>query len=150
MYGTRANVEVDLDFVMNNGTQALLDKIVKLRYLEEATNTPEGLCLLKSQPWRDTISTLRLAVVLTDGHSNRLSTSCGNGSGTVNSTSREVHSRKPQIVVSAVGVGNYNINELMLIATSNDTIDELTSFDPNILAQNQYYRSYSTCFKGIL
>ncbi len=96
--------------------------------------------------WRDTISTLRLAIVLTDGKSNQISSSCR--SGTVTTVSNEIHSRKPQIIVSAVGVSNYVLSELQLIAMSNDTIDVLKFFDPNLLEQNQYYRSYSTCFKG--
>ena len=146
LFGNSAKVQVSLDYLSQNGRQALLNKIRNVPYLSQSTNTPEGLCLLKTMNWRDTISTLRLAIVLTDGRSNKISSSCR--SGTVTTVSNEIHSRKPQIIVSAVGVSNYVLSELQLIATSNDTIDVLKSFDPNLLEQNQYYRSYSTCFKG--
>lgn len=148
LYGTSAHVAVGLQFLNNNSKEALLNRIANLTYLREWTNTPEGLCLLKTMNWRDTISTLRLAVVLTDGQSNRESINCGNGTNTLESTSREIHDRAPEIIVSAVGVANYVESELELIATRNDTVDMLRSFDPNLLEQNQYYRSYSACFKG--
>ena len=148
LYGDSARVEVDLDYLAYNSTENLLDRITNLEYLSEYTNTPEGLCLLKTMNWRDSISTLRLAVVLTDGQSNRESKNCSNGTNTLETVAREIHERTPQIVVSAVGVANFVLSELQLIATSNSSVDQITEFDPNLLEQNQYYRSYSACFKG--
>ena len=148
LFGNSAQVKVGLDFVPNNGTQSLLREIRSMPYLNQATNTPEGLCLLKTMNWRDTISTLRLAVVMTDGRSNQKSQLCRNGTGNVAAVSREVHERSPQIVVTAIGVGSsYVLSELQLIATSNETIDRIRSFNSSLLKQNQYYRSYATCFK---
>ncbi len=46
-----------------------------------------------------------------------------------------IHERRPQIIVSAIGVADYVLSELQLIATSNDTIDVIKSFDPNLLEQ---------------
>jgi len=149
LFGSSAEVKVSLDFVPNYGKQSLLRKIRTMPYLAQSTNTPEGLCLLKSMNWSDTISTLRLAVVMTDGRSNQQSQHCRNGTGNVASVSSEVHERSPQIVVSAIGVGSsYVLSELQQIATSNDTIDRIRSFNSSLLKQNQYYRSYATCFKG--
>ena len=147
LFGSSADIEVNLDYLMRNTEQDLLNRITRLPYLSQSTNTPEALCLLKTMNWSDSISTLRLAVVLTDGRSNEKSRHCGNGAGTVKTTSTEIHNRRPQIVVTAIGVANFVPSELELIATSNDTVDQLQSFDPNLLEQNQYYRSYSTCYK---
>jgi len=148
LYGDSARVELDLDYLANNTTENLLDRITELEYLREYTNTPEGLCLLKTMNWRNSISTLRLAVVLTDGRSNRESLSCGNGTNTLQTVAREIHERTPQIVVSAIGVAFYVFSELQLIATSNSSVDMISEFDPDLLEQNQFYRSYSACFKG--
>jgi len=150
LFGDSASVPIDLDYAAKYGEQTLLSAIRRLPYLSQGTNTPQGLCLLAQRPWRDRISTLRLAIVLTDGLSNELSTSCPSGGGTLAATARAIHDRIPQIVVSAIGVANYNLTELQLIATSNATVDLLSRFDPSLLEQNQYYRSYATCFKGML
>ncbi len=44
-----------------------------------------------------------------------------------------IHERRPQIIVSAIGIADHVLSELQLIATSNDTIDVLKSFDPNLV-----------------
>ncbi len=149
LYSSRARVEVSLDYLNNNTKDDLLNRIQAVIYTGGATNTPEGICLLKTVKWRDSISTLRLAVVLTDGRSNRESRNCGNGTNTLQTTAQEIHNRNPQIVVYAVGVDNAVEAELQIIATDNSTVDFIREFDPNLLEQNQYYRSYSACFKGI-
>ena len=149
LYGDSAHVEVDLDYLTYNTTENLLDRITNLEYLMGSRNIPEGLCLLKTMNWHDSISTLRLAVVLTDGMSNRESKNCGNGTNTLETVAREIHERTPpQIVVYGVGMANFVLSELQLIATNNSLVDQLREPDPNLLEQNQFYRSYSACFKG--
>ena len=147
LFGNSADIEVNLDYLIRNTEQDLLNRITQLPYLSQSRNTPEALCLLKTMNWRDSMSTLRLAVVLIVGPSNKKSRHCGNGAGTVRNTSTEIHNRRPQIIVSAIGAANYVVSELELIATSNDMVYQFRSFDPNLLEQIQYYRSYSTCYK---
>ena len=143
-------MSIDLNYVSLHGKQALLSRIRSLLYLNQGTNIPEGLCLRGQRPWRESIATLRLAVVVTDGHSNKLSSRCRSGGGTLAATAKAIHKKTPQIFVSAtIGVASYNLTELQLIATSNDTVDILSMFNTSLLEQNQYYQSYLTCFKGM-
>ena len=151
LYSDSANVEIPFDFGSTYGGDLLLEEISRLQYISGYTNTPEGLCLLKTMPWRTSVSVLRLAIVLTDGMSNRFSTNCSTpdgGPGTVNSTSREVHDLEPPVTVLAIGVDNYVVEELNAIATSPELVDELDSFDYRLLLQNQRSRTYFICFQG--
>ena len=148
LYSTTASVEVELDFLSIRTT---LTQIQNLRYISSYTNTPEGLCLLKFRPWRDIVSVLRIAVVLTDGRSNRESQTCPQENGvlgTVASTAEQIHSFQPLVTVFAVGVANFVLEELNLIASSQLLVDNLTSFEN--LQQNQQARSYFICFKSKL
>ena len=149
LYSDSANVEIELNNTRE--PQEILQGIRNLPYLARYTNTPEGLCLLESMPWRSSVSVLRIAIVLTDGISNRESVHCAQDGvlGTVNSTAARVHSLQPPVTVFAVGVSNYVIEELLVIATSPMLIDELDSFDYRLLLQNQRSRGYFICFKGM-
>lgn len=147
-FSSSAQVEIALD--STRGPQVLLQQIATLRYIGGGTNTAEGLCLLKTMPWRRSASVLRVAVVLTDGRSSGLSSRCRQRGGTLSSTAAEVHGLHPPVTVFAVGVGNYNPVELNIIATSPRLVDELNSFDAQLLLQNQRSRTYSICFKGKL
>lgn len=146
LFSTSAQVEIGLDFVATRSTEALLQRISGLNYIEGGTNTAEGLCLLKTLPWRRSASVLRIAVVLTDGRSTGTSVRCGLGGGTLRSTAAEVHSLSPPVTVFAVGVGHYNHAELNIIASSSELVDELNSFQ--LLLQNQRSRTYFICFQG--
>lgn len=147
LYSDIADIEIELE----TRRPALLEEIRNLTYIARFTNTPEGLCLLKSRPWRASVSVLRIAIVLTDGQSNRVSATCmqeGGEPGTLNSTTEEVHTFQPPITVFAVGVANFVEQELLTIASSPDLVDRLDSFDYRLLVQNQQSRSYFICFKG--
>lgn len=150
LFSSSAQVAIGLDFVTTSGQLALLGQIATLRYIGEGTNTPEGLCLLKTMSWRESASVLRVAVVLTDGKSTGSSSTCWQSGGTLSSTAAEVHSLQPPVTVFAVGVGNYNPAELNIIASSPLLVDELNSFDAQLLLQNQRSRTDSICFKGKL
>lgn len=150
LFSDSASVEIEL----NNTREPLeiLQGIRNLPYRERYTNTPEGLCLLESMPWRSSVSVLRIAIVLTDGMSNRGSVYCAqeNGMlGTVNATAARVHSLQPPVTVLAVGIAGYVAEELLVIATNPLLIDELDSFDYRLLLQNQRSRGYFICFKGM-
>ena len=150
IYSNSASVEINMSYV----TPMLLQDIRNLFYMGESTNTPEGLCLLTSSshtPWRNEISILRFAIVLTDGHSNQHSSSCVDHErpGTVDSTSARVRALDPQVIVFAIGVGNdINQTELNIIATSPALVDRLDSFDYRDLEQNQRSRAYILCYEG--
>ena len=151
LYSDTADVEIELNFLDSRSQDQLLERIRNLRYISRYTNTPEGLCLLKVMPWRRDVSVLRIAIVLTDGRSNRFSAQCmdeSGGPGTVSSTAREIHDLRPPVTVFAVGVANYVQEELEDIATSSSLVDTLESFDYRLLLQNQQFRSYFICFKG--
>jgi hypothetical protein len=148
VYSSTARVVIELEA---RGQQMLLGEIRNLTYTAGNTNTPEALCLLKSRPWRNDISVLRIAVVLTDGRSNRESTTCVQDDGTpgtLNSTAEEIHSFDPPVTVFAVGVSNYVLGELKAIASDILLVDELASFDYRLLAQSQQSQSYFICFEG--
>lgn len=148
LFSNTATVDISLNFTEET---ALLSEIRNLPYISGSTNTPEALCLLKTLDWRSSVSVLRTVVVLTDGQSNQYSTSCtdGNGGqGTVNSTATEVHNLEPPVTVFAVGVADYRLSELNVIATSPDLVDTLASFDYRLLLQNQHSRTYFICYKS--
>lgn len=130
LFSSSAQVEIPLD--STSSPQMLLQQIDTLRYIGSGTNTPDGLCLLKTMPWRQSASVLRVAVVLTDGRSTSTSDRCSGGfsfgSGTLSSTAAEVHNLQPPVTVFAVGVGNYDRTELNIIASSPLQVDELNSF----------------------
>lgn len=146
-----SNASLEIPFLSNSDD--LLADIGKLPYLSGGTNTPEGLCLLKDMPWRDDISVLRVAIVLTDGMSNEQSGTCRDETGqlgTVASTAREVHNIDPPLLVFAIGVGTeYVEDELHLIASRPTLVDELDSFHYTLLQQNIFFRSYFICFEGL-
>ena len=150
LYSSNASLEVPFHF----DSEVLLQDIEKLPYLTGGTNTPEGLCLLKDMPWRNEISVLRIAVVLTDGMSNEGSATCRNETGhlgTVASTASEVHDFDPPLLVFAIGVGtDYVEEELNLIASGPTLVDELNSFHYTVLQQNIFFLSYLICFEGLL
>ncbi len=84
----------------------------------------------------------RIAIVLTDGQSNR-------GEPLENVTAH-VHGIDPLILVYAIGVGTgYDLDELKLIASEPGFIDLLQSFNPSLFQQSQEERTYEICFIGM-
>ena len=142
-YSNTASVNIEL---ASRERETLLEQIRNLPYTGGSTNTPDALCLLKSRQWRESLSVLRIVIVLTDGKSNKNSARCS--PGTLNSTAEEVHSLHPPVTVFAVGVSNYDTEELLIIASDLLLVDELSGFDARLLEQNQQSRSYFVCFEG--
>ena len=52
------------------GRNELLRQISQLPYQGELTNTAAGLEVMREQSWRNEVSVIRLAIVVTDGRSN--------------------------------------------------------------------------------
>ena len=125
--------------------QAILEHIDDIPYLGDSTNTADGLCrAIRDQPWRKSVSVLRILVTLTDGMSNRNSTDCG----TTSEASQLVHSNDPPLLSYAIGVANAVQDELLMIASAPELIDHLDNFDMELFTAAQEAQSYHFCFTG--
>ena len=120
-----------------------------------STNILDGLCQLKvgfseERGARKSVSTiLRLAVILTDGHSNRYNNPC-NFSTNITQAAKEVHVDLDPLLVFVIGVtNNIKEEELIPIATFGD-FTHLDSFNKNILTDTQLEQTDSVCNKGML
>ena len=118
----------------------LLESITNLPYYYGgSTRTELGLELMRQQEWKNEISVLRLAIVLTDGQSD-------DRTATLNAASA-VHSHKPPIVVYAIGVGgNTDPDELRAIASGVEFVAHLNSFDADSTRDGY---TYQICFTGM-
>lgn len=124
------------------GSSMLLRTIDELPYYGGGTNTSDALELLRQQSWRDDISVLRLAIVLTDGMSNYPRETV--------LAAQSVRSHIPQIEVYTIGVGN-NINDTELrdvIASAPATYSHLNSFSHVLFDSVRASHSYQICFTG--
>ena len=121
----------------------LLNLIENLPYTGGGTNTAAGLEIMRTQEWRDQISTVRLAIVLTDGRSNDFT-------ATINAA-RRVHEHAPSILVFAIGVGSGpNMEELREIASGPEFVASLASFDHSLFSSTVASFSYRICNTGEL
>ena len=119
----------------------LLPLIEDLPYYGGYTNTGAGLELMRQQEWRDDVSVIRLAIVFTDGQSNR--------GVDVETVSQAVHDHIPPIVVFALGVGTgVNDEELQTIASRTETSSHINSFSSRSFASVSTTYSYQICFTG--
>ena len=118
---------------------AILSQIRELPYNGGRTNTADGLELMVQQSWREEISVLRLAIVISDGESN-------DPSRTV-IAAEAVHAHSPPIVVYSIGVGkNLNETELRLIASGPLAYSHINSFSSNLLNSVGESYSYQICY----
>ena len=124
---------------------SILQMIDHIPYLDDATNTADGLCRAIEQPWRDSLSVLRLVITLTDGRSTRNSSRCGN----ISVASSLVHSNRPSLLSYVIGVANAREDELLMIASAPELIDHIDAFNPELLTVAQEARSYQICFTGM-
>ena len=145
LFGTFGEVYLELNESETLGKRTLLKRISNIPYLRQWTNTADGLCRAIEQPWRDSLSVLRLIITLTDGKSNRNSTKCG----TTTAAARLVHNNDPPLLSYAIGIANAREEELLTIATSPELIDHIDAFNTDLLAAAQEARSYQICFTGI-
>ena len=129
--------------------EELLQAINGIPYIGGFTNTGDALRLMISEGFTeqsgarlDDDTIFRLAVVMTDGKSNR--------GEPVLTAAPAVHAFRPPILVYVIGVtDSVNVAELEAIATAPEFNDYLESFDPALLLQSQEQRSYEICFKGL-
>ena len=123
------------------GNEEILSEISDLPYNKGGTNTSAALKLMREQVWRDEISVLRLAIVITDGMSNI---------GDTIRAAKKVHEHVPPITVYTIGVGvNINQTELQtIIASRPETYTHLDSFATSSLNSASNIFSYQICFAG--
>lgn len=125
------------------GRHDLLEQISDLPYDGGGTDTADGLELMLQQSWRNDISVLRLAIVITDGRSNRPMETV--------LAAEAVHNHTPPIAVYAIGVGQkIDQVELLTIASRNETYSHLDSFAADLLDSVRAGYSYQICFTGEL
>ena len=132
--------------------ESLLERIENIEY-KRATNTADGLCLLL-EGFKDENGArlsagdvFRLAIVMTDGRSNRVSERC-NGSSTVE-VAEKVHNFSHPILVFAIGVSDgINDEELKAIATQEEYIVYLSNFDEKRFRETSDEQTYELCVKS--
>ncbi len=147
IFGTQDEIVFNLSTYSNKSN--LLQAINAVPYLDSATNTGDALRTMGDVGFSmeagarvDDSTISRIAIVLTDGQSNR-------GEPLVNVTAH-VHGIDPPILVYAYGVGTNVVDEeLELIASGPGFIDLLQSFDATLFQQSQEERTYEICFKGM-
>ena len=145
IYGSEGNVSLPLSESEHMDKKAILKHIDSIPYFDESTNTADGLCRAIDQPWRDSLSVLRILVTLTDGMSNQVSSECG----TTSEAAELVHSNKPPLLSYVIGVANANEDELLMISSAPELIDHLDTFNMELFAAAQEARSYQICFTGM-
>lgn len=119
----------------------VLRRISELPFDGGGTNTAAALELMREQSWREEISVLRLAIVITDGRSN-------DQMATI-SAAQAVHAHTPPIAVYAIGVGNnLDETELETIASRQQTYSHLDSFSSRSFHSVGVSYSYQICFTG--
>ena len=148
IYGSAGQVVFGFDQYRN--TTSVLEAIEDIPFLNEYTNTPDGLCkvlndILPNARLSDS-SVFKLVVVMTDGRSNRDSPECGDINEAAGSLRQ--FSQVNSILVYVIGVtNNVNQDELELMATAPEFITQLASFASDAdLDSTQQLQTYELCF----
>ena len=138
-FSTQAVVHIALNNTLEK--DALLQQINDIPQVSKSTYTNLGLDRLRQQDWRTDISVLRLAIVLTDGVSEHEHATMR--------AAQMVHHHQPEILVFAIGVGTgTKRKELEAIASEEEFITHLKSFDPDVLESTSEGYSYQICYFG--
>ena len=120
----------------------LLQQILQLPYRGGGTDTAAGLKVVRQQSWRDEISVIRLAIVVTDGKSRNFSATA--------LEARALHNHTPPIAVYSIGVGTgIDRSELLTIASRPETFSHLNNFSSASFTSVESSYSYQVCFTGI-
>ena len=142
-------------FNLNNYTEKgeMLEAIESIPYIAGGTNTADGLCHLLEGFSEENGARLsedgvfRLAVVMTDGHSNRITSDC-NYTSTIEAA-EAVHDFSHPILVFAIGVTNgVNDEELKAIASRDDYITYLDNFNEYLFRETSDEQTYELCERG--
>ena len=133
----------------------VLGAIQTIPYPSGFTNTPDGLCKMVRHGFTElngarptSAAVFRVAIVITDGQSNRESSEC---QWNTLQAAKAVHALSPPVLVYVIGVTDYiNKQELEAIATSPDYIAYLNSFNKDILQETQEDHVDKVCKTGIV
>ena len=129
LIGTEADERKPLDEILTEeNLNTTLEEVSNLPHLQGFTNTADGLCTLSRQEWREDGGVLKLAIVLTDGVSNRNSDNCG-GSNT-EEMANLIRTNISDVLVFAIGVGaQINEDELEVIASRSHLTSHVTNYE---------------------
>ena len=150
-YSTEARIRFYLNTYQNK--HDTLQAIENVPYQAGWTNTADGICKLIRYGFNETYgarsgAVLRVAVIMTDGQSNRNSIECGTSTP---QAAADLKRQIPPIVVFAIGVtDNVNDTELEAIATSPRHITHISSFSTSLLQETQETQTYELCTIGML
>ena len=141
VFGDDANIIFNLN--RYSDTQSLVQGIRAIPYLDQYTYTDEALALLRTSAVNELLGlgprfeTVKVAVVITDGHSS-------NSSST--RTQADLLRRETEFQVFAVGVGdNINRDELMDIATGPSFVILLDDFSASQFQRFEDQIEEQTC-----
>ena len=128
LFASNAHIEFSLNAYTS--LNSLLSAIYQLPYNGGGTNTAKALTLLLSTAQNGVLGlradSSKVAIVITDGHSNNQSAAL--------SSAAALHASNIFDVL-AVGVGGADLNELEAIASSSDFVFFASSFDTTSLQQ---------------
>ena len=139
-FNNSAETHISFDTNQDN----LTELIRAIRYSGGLTNTADGLCHLLDEEWRENV--LQIAIVMTDGKSNKNSSRCGD----LTSAIEMVKTNLSSIIILVVAVGDrVDYEELKQIATSNEGIYNLSSLQNELeIADITDEQVYHICYTG--
>ena len=152
-YSSFGEIEFKLNTYLKK--EELLDAIDNITFNSGRTNTADALCLVLESFSEMNGARLsegdvfKLAVVLTDGHSNDVVTDC-NYTSTIEAA-EAVHNSSYNILVFAIGVTDgVDDKELKAIASRDDYITYLENFDEYLFRETSDEQTYELCERGKL
>lgn len=133
---------------------SLLTEIDDIPYHKGYTNTADALCLMLEEGFSEPNGArltedevISLAVVITDGESNRNSSRCNNA--TTHEVIEMVHESPHSITLFAVGITDeVNEQELLAIASKEDYYTFMEDFVDSEFIETRDEQLYDLCTKG--
>ena len=132
----------------------LLAEIDSITYNKGYTNTADALCLLLQEGFTEENgarltddNVFGIAIVITDGVSNRNSSRCDNA--TTNEVAEIIHNSSHNILVFSIGITDeVNKEELLVIASKEEYITYLEDFSESAFAAARDDQLYELCTKS--
>ena len=132
----------------------LLAAIIDLQYRKGYTNTADALCLLMEEGFSEengarltAADVFSIAIVITDGVSNRNSSRCDNA--TTDEVAESIHNSSHPILLFAVGVtDDVNEQELLTITSREEYVTYLEDFSESAFGAARDEQLYDLCTKS--
>ena len=136
-----------------NNKVDILQSILNINYPGDSTNTADGLCKLVRYGFSDghgarptSGAVFRIAIVMTDGMSNKESSECQWNTLQAAEAVREL---SPPVLVYAIGVtSSVNDDELNAIASGPKFVTYIDSFNSHIIQETQESHVDEVCERG--